>query len=100
MNEKLLKLERRQKEICSRSNIPNFPVRAPPEFPPPPHVYNPWEDMSYQHHFGGYEYEHEAKDLGGREKDVQDDDEATTFEEGGGEDEGEDDENDEEDESE
>jgi hypothetical protein len=44
MDEKLLKLEKRQKEIMARVDLPYSPVCEPRDFPTPPRVYNPWDD--------------------------------------------------------
>jgi hypothetical protein len=45
VDEQLLKIEARQKEIMAKSDIPHSPIRAPLDFPPPPVFYNPWEEM-------------------------------------------------------
>jgi hypothetical protein len=45
MDEELLKLERRQKEIMAKVDLPHSPVREPRDFPTPPRVYNPWDDF-------------------------------------------------------
>ena len=44
VDEQLLKIEARQKEIMAKSDIPHSPLRAPMDFPPPV-FYNPWEEM-------------------------------------------------------
>jgi hypothetical protein len=45
VDEQLLKIEARQKEIMARYDMPHSPLRAPMDFPPPPKFYNPWEEM-------------------------------------------------------
>ena len=45
LDEELLKLERRQKKIMTRIDLPHSPVREPWDYPTPPRVYNPWEDF-------------------------------------------------------
>jgi hypothetical protein len=44
MDEELLKLERRQKELMAKVDIPHSPVREPRDFPSRPSIYNPWDD--------------------------------------------------------
>ena len=41
VDEQLLKIETRQKELMAKSDIEHSPVRAPIEFPPSPVFYNP-----------------------------------------------------------
>ena len=45
VDEQLLKIEARQKEIMAKQDMPHSPLRAPMDFPPPPTFYNPWEQM-------------------------------------------------------
>ena len=66
MEEELVKIEKRQKELLAKNDIPHSPVREIRDFPPPPHIYNPWDDLSFSH-FEGYGEEVE-EDLGGREQ--------------------------------
>ena len=41
LDEELLKLERRQKKIMTKIDLPHSPVREPWDYPTPPRVYNP-----------------------------------------------------------
>jgi hypothetical protein len=45
VDEQLLKIETRQKEIMAKYDMPHSPLRAPMDFPPPPTFYNTWEEM-------------------------------------------------------
>ena len=45
VDEQLLKIEARQKEIMAKNDMPYSPLRAPMDFPPPPAFYDPWEEM-------------------------------------------------------
>jgi hypothetical protein len=45
VDEQLLNVEERQKEIMAKYDMPHSPLRAPMDFPPPPAFYNPWEEM-------------------------------------------------------
>jgi len=45
LDEELLKLERRKKEIMTKIDLPHSPVREPWDYPTPPRVYNPWDDF-------------------------------------------------------
>jgi hypothetical protein len=45
VDEQLLKIEARQKEIMAKNDIPHSTIHAPMNFPPPPTFYNPWEEM-------------------------------------------------------
>jgi hypothetical protein len=45
VDQQLLKIEARQKEIMAKYDMPHSPLRAPMDFPPPPTFYNPWEEM-------------------------------------------------------
>ena len=76
VDEQLLKIEARQKEITAKSGIPHPPLREPMDFPPPPTFYNPWEEMGgpsmmfgAPQAFGDIE-----EDFGGREGSDDDDD--------------------------
>ena len=87
VDEALLKLEKRQKELLDKSEVEHSPVREPWDIPPPPTFYNPWEEMgsSSQAYTFGATVEIE-EDLGGREGN---DEEDTEVESEGGEEEGE-----------
>jgi hypothetical protein len=41
MDEELLKLERRQKEIMAKVELPHSPICVPIDFPTPPRINNP-----------------------------------------------------------
>jgi hypothetical protein len=45
VDEQLLKIEVRQKEIMAKYDMLHSPLGAPMDFPPPPTFYNPWEEM-------------------------------------------------------
>jgi len=45
LDEEHLKLERRQKELMTKANLPHFPVHELWDYPTPPRVYNPWDDF-------------------------------------------------------
>jgi hypothetical protein len=45
VDEQLLKIEERQKEIMVKYDMPHSPLHALMNFPPPPTFYNPWEEM-------------------------------------------------------
>jgi len=64
MDEELLKLERRQKEIMAKVDIPHSPIREPRDFPSPPKIYNPWGDFVPQENPFGEDVE---LDYGGQE---------------------------------
>ena len=90
-------MEERQKKIMAQQQLPHSPVRAPREFPAPPHVYNPLEDLSYQQHFHEFGPGVEEEDFGGREEEPEAGDDETNEGEGDGQEEGEDDDDDDED---
>jgi hypothetical protein len=64
MDEELLKIERRQKELMAKVDIPHSPVREPQDFPSPPSIYNPWDDYVPQEYQFGDDVE---LDYGGQE---------------------------------
>ena len=70
VDEQLLKIEARQKELMAKQDIPHSPLRAPMDFPPPPSFYNPWEEMgSSSMMFGASQLDDDIEeDLGGREE--------------------------------
>jgi hypothetical protein len=45
VDEQLLKIKARQKEIMAKYDMPHSPLCAPMDFPSPPTFYNPWEEM-------------------------------------------------------
>ena len=54
MDEQLLKIETRQKELMAKNDIEPSPVHSPMEFPPPPVFYNPWGEMGdFSSMYGG-----------------------------------------------
>src|SRR6185369_6231370 len=64
MDEELLKLERRQKEIMAKVDLPYSPVREPRDFPTPPRVYNSWDDYVPQENpFDDVELDYEGQEL-------------------------------------
>jgi hypothetical protein len=70
VDEKLLKIEARQKEIMAKYDMPHSPLHAPMESPPPPTFYNPWEEMGGPSMmFGAPQVDEDEleEDLGGRE---------------------------------
>jgi len=79
MDEELLKLERRQKEIMAKVDLPHSPVREPRDFPTPPRVYNPWDDFVPQEDPLGQEVQGGSDD----EEEEQSDDEETDSENDG-----------------
>ena len=48
LDEELLKLERRQKEIMTKVDLPHSPVCETRDYPTPPRVDNPWDDFMPQ----------------------------------------------------
>jgi hypothetical protein len=71
VDEQLLKIETRQKEIMTKSDIPHSSVRAPMDFPPAPTFYNLLEDMGGPSMmFGAPQVDDDEieEDLGGREE--------------------------------
>ena len=89
MDEKLLKLEKRQKEIMAKVDLPYSPVREPRDFPTPPRVYNPWDDYVPQENpdndveldYGGQEMPGTADD---EEEEAGDDEETESDGDGDG----------------
>ena len=57
MDEELLKLERRQKKIMAKVDIPHSPIRKPRDFPSPPKIYNSWDDFVPQNNPFGKDVE-------------------------------------------
>jgi hypothetical protein len=90
MDEELLKMERRQKQLMAKVDIPHSPVREPRDFPSPPPIYNPWDDYVPQEYRFGDDVE---LDYGGQEMPSQggqaqsDEEEEEEEEEEGGDDE-------------
>jgi len=80
LDEELLKLERRQKEIMTKINLPHSPLCEPRDYPTPPRVYNHWDDFVPQENPHGDD--DVELDYGGQEIPGGDDDE----EEDGGDD--------------
>jgi hypothetical protein len=71
VDEQLLKIEARQKEIMAKSDIPHSPLRTPMDFPPPPTFYNPWDEMGGPSMMVGASQVDEddiEEDLGGHEE--------------------------------
>ena len=98
MDEELLKLEKRQKEIMAKVDLPHSPVREPRDFPTPPRVYNLWDDFvpqenpfdDVEHDYGGQEMPGQAHD--DEEKEAGDDEETESHGDGDGDDNDDDDE--------
>ena len=66
MDEQLLKIETRQKELMAKSDIEHSPVRAPMEFPPSPVFYNSWGELGdFSSMYGGPPL-FDDEDFGGR----------------------------------
>jgi hypothetical protein len=90
MDEELLKMERRPKQLMAKVDIPHSPVREPRYFPSPPPIYNPWDDYVPQEYQFGDDVE---LDYGGQEMPSQggqaqsDEEEEEEEEEEGGDDE-------------
>jgi hypothetical protein len=90
MDEELLKIERRQKEIMGKVDIPYSPVCEPRDFSSPPPIYNPLDDYFPQESQFGEDVE---LDYGGQEMPFQggqansDEEEEEEEEEEGGDDE-------------
>jgi hypothetical protein len=71
VDEQLLKIEARQKEIMARNDMPHSPLRAPMDFLPTPTFYNPWEEIgSSSMMFGAFQVDDDdiEEDLGGCEE--------------------------------
>jgi hypothetical protein len=71
VDEQLLKIVARQKDIMAKSDIPHYPIRAPMDFPPPPTFYNPWKEMGGPSMmFGAPQVDDDdiEEDLGGRKE--------------------------------
>jgi hypothetical protein len=69
VDEQLLKIEARQKEIMAKNDIPHSPICAPMDFPPPLTFSNPWEEMGGPSMmFGAPQVDDDdiEEDLGGR----------------------------------
>jgi hypothetical protein len=64
IDEELLKIERRQKELMAKVDIPHSPVREPRDFSSPPPIYNPLDDYVPQEYQFGDDFE---LDYGGQE---------------------------------
>jgi hypothetical protein len=54
VDEQLLKIEARQKEIMAKYDMPHSPLHALMDFSPPPIFYNPWEEMGGPSMIFGY----------------------------------------------
>ncbi|XP_014660849.1 uncharacterized protein LOC106804390 [Setaria italica] len=68
MDEELLNIEKRQKELMAKNDIPHSPLRAPMDVPPPQVFYNPWEEIGHPSmFFGASQGGDEEEDFGGRE---------------------------------
>ena len=99
MDEELLKLERRQKEIMTKVDLPYSLVREPRDFPTPPRVYNLWDDFvpqenpfdDVEHDYGGQEMPGPTHD----EEEEEEDDDEQTESDGDGDGDGDDDDDDE-----
>jgi hypothetical protein len=68
VDEQLLKIEARQKEIMAKNDIPHSPICAPMDFPPPLTFSNPWEMGGPSMMFGAPQVDDDdiEEDLGGR----------------------------------
>ena len=78
MDEELLKLERRQKELMAKADLPYSPVREPRDFPTPPRVYNPWDDfVSQENPFDDVELDYGGQEIHDEKEEEADDDEET-----------------------
>ena len=76
MDEELLKLERRQKEIMAKVELPHSPIRVPRDFPTPPRIYNPWDDYVPQENpFEDVELEYGGQEMPGPTHDEEGDEE-------------------------
>ena len=85
MDEELLKLERRQKEIMAKVELPHSPIRVPRNFPTPPRIYNPWDDYVPQENpFDDVELDYGGQEMPGpthdEEEEEKDDGEETESE--------------------
>ena len=88
MDEKLLKLEKRQKEIMAKIDLPYSPVCEPRDFPTPPRVYNPWDDYVPQENpDDDIELDYQGQEMPGTAHDDEEeeagDDEETEFDDDG-----------------
>ena len=99
MDEALLKLEKRQKEIIAKVDLPFSPVREPRDFPTPPRVYNPWDDFVPQENpFDDVEPDYVGQEMPGQthdEEEEEEDDDEETESDGDGDGDGDDDDDDE-----
>ena len=78
LDEELLKLERRQKEIMTKIDLPHSPVREPWDYPTPPRVYNPWDDFVPPQGDDDIELDYGGQEIpGGDDEEEGGDDEAT-----------------------
>ena len=76
MDEELLKLEKRQKEIMAKVDLPYSPVREPRDFPTPPRVYNLWDDFVPQENpFDDVEHDYGGQEMPGSTHDEEGDEE-------------------------
>ena len=95
MDEELLKLERRQKEIMAKVELPHSPIRAPRDFPTPPKIYNPWDDyVSQENPFDDVELGYGGQEMPGPthdEEEEEEDDGEETESDGDGDGDGDDD---------
>ena len=67
VDEQLLKIETRQKELMAKNDIEDSPVRASMEFPPLPVFYNPWGEMEDFSSMYGGPPPFDDQDFGGHE---------------------------------
>ena len=95
MEEELLKLERRQKEIMAKVELPHSPICVPRDFPTPPRIYNPWDDYVPQENlFDDVELDYGGQEMLGPthdEEEEEEDDGEETESDGDGDGDGDDD---------
>ena len=76
MDEELLKLEKRQKKIMAKVDLPYSPVREPRDFPTPPRIYNPWDDYVPQENpFDDVELDYGGQEMPGPTHDEEEEEE-------------------------
>ena len=88
MDEELLKLKKRQKEIMAKVDLPYSPVREPRDFPTTPRIYNLWDNyVPVEKPFDDVELDYGGQEMPGQthdEEEEEDDDDEETESNGDG----------------
>ena len=78
LDEEHLQLERRQKELMTKADLPHSPVREPWDYPTPPRVYNPCDDFVPPQGDDDIELDYASQEIpGGDDEEGGGDDDAT-----------------------